>query len=615
MKDMNNTNHNVFYKNSIFVILILALILRLIGIDRSFSNDELSAISRLGYTDFSSLISLGVMPDGHPAFTQVFLWFWIKIFPVTEISIRIPFVICSILTMIYTYKIAKILSIKNIGILVISVMSFSAYFVDYSWLARPYSFGFLFSVLSFYFGIKAIKKYQLSTWGLYVLFTVLAMYTHYFSFLSVLVFGVFLLVFYIKEKQIKYLIFAGIICAILFIPHINITRFQLTTGGVGGWLGKPNNGFLLEYIFTIFNKNWLFISIVFLSVIFVFWKEKFWKNILIRKSNKEFLLLFSTFFLVFFIGFFYSKFVNAVLQYSVLIFCSPFLLFVLFYPMKFASQKSFKILFVIVFFGAFISLLFPKSYYEINRFGVFKDIAKHAKTDIKKYKAKAFLNGNSKFYFQFYMNEEDSNHWEFINFNENYNLKNFENEVSKIQENNLVYGWSNIGNPPTILSVIQTYFPYPVHHFYWHNSEYYLFSKDSILEEKDFYKNEKIQLDTNFTNNEYFGVLETSQNILKIKPFSYLVMNVTLDSIEDFDKENTLLVLEKNDKKTSQNLQYVAEKFELKNGKYSARLGVQIDKQKSNDIELKIYIWNKNKMQLKPISATLERWKENEILY
>ena len=72
---------NLSYKAQLYFVLILGLILRLIQLDRSFSNDEFSAYFRFcDEKSFQHFIEFGVMPDGHPAGIQCFLWIWTSFF-------------------------------------------------------------------------------------------------------------------------------------------------------------------------------------------------------------------------------------------------------------------------------------------------------------------------------------------------------------------------------------------------------------------------------------------------------------------------------------------------------------------------------------------------------
>ena len=61
----------------------------------------------------------------------------------------------------------------------------------------------------------------------------------------------------------------NLIPIILFLPHIPITLNHLTYRGVGLWLGKPDNDWLINYIFYIFNESYLILW----SVLLIFLSE------------------------------------------------------------------------------------------------------------------------------------------------------------------------------------------------------------------------------------------------------------------------------------------------------------------------------------------------------
>ena len=75
------------------LIIVVAAVLRFFNYaEIPFTHDELSALSRLYYDNFSTLIREGVMPDGHPAGIQVFLYYWVRFFGEDEWIVKLPFV-------------------------------------------------------------------------------------------------------------------------------------------------------------------------------------------------------------------------------------------------------------------------------------------------------------------------------------------------------------------------------------------------------------------------------------------------------------------------------------------------------------------------------------------
>src|SRR5689334_21187724 len=83
----------------LFVILVAAAWLRFYHLgDISFSNDELSALTRARFDSFHELIEKGVKADGHPALVQVMIWCVIHQFNDDVFTIRLLFALAGIVS-------------------------------------------------------------------------------------------------------------------------------------------------------------------------------------------------------------------------------------------------------------------------------------------------------------------------------------------------------------------------------------------------------------------------------------------------------------------------------------------------------------------------------------
>ena len=92
----------------IYLIILLGVAFRFIPLNQyQFSHDELSGLNRTMYTNFWDELNFGVKIDAHPALIQLFLWFWVKLFGYYEIAIKLPFLICGVLSIWYIYKLGK----------------------------------------------------------------------------------------------------------------------------------------------------------------------------------------------------------------------------------------------------------------------------------------------------------------------------------------------------------------------------------------------------------------------------------------------------------------------------------------------------------------------------
>jgi hypothetical protein len=328
-----------------------------------FTHDEFSAIIRTQYSTFGELIEKGVKPDGHPAGIQVFLFYWVKLFGTNEFIVKLPFIICGLLSVWLIYKIGKEWFNSAVGLIAASFVSFLQYPVMYSQIARPYSSGLCFSLLMVFFWTELIfhpeRRTMLNRVG-YVIAGALCAYNHHFTLLFAFLVGATGL-FFCQGKNLRIYLLLNLLIFILYIPHLPIFFYQLNTGGLEGWLQKPRLDFLLHFVQYIFQ----FSVFVFLLIIVLVSLELYWYKRIPRIRKKFLIISLIWFLLPFLIGYIYSKLVSSVLQYSVLIFSFPFLLFLLFGYFK--TGKAFHKIIVVGLIAAVIipSLIFERKHYEL----------------------------------------------------------------------------------------------------------------------------------------------------------------------------------------------------------------------------------------------------------
>ncbi len=201
----------------LFVILI-GLILRFWRFtDIPFMFDELSAMSRTTFDSFYDLIRYGVIEkDTHPAGIQVFMYYWVYLFGEAEWIVKLPFMLAGLLSVWFSYLIAKLWFNSTTAILTVAYIASLQMFVLYSQIARPYASGLFLTLLLVYSWSKYIRKgYKSMDLVLFVLFAVLASYNHHFSLLFAAIVGISGLWFVEQNKRMSY-IAAGIAIFILY---------------------------------------------------------------------------------------------------------------------------------------------------------------------------------------------------------------------------------------------------------------------------------------------------------------------------------------------------------------------------------------------------------------
>lgn len=322
------------YKNEfipIILILIASTILRFWNFYFiPFTHDEFSALFRTQYSNFYDLIKNGVMPDGHPAGIQIFLYYWIKIFGFSEFWVKLPFTLMGVFSVWILYLIAKEWFGEKTALLASSSMAFMQYFIMYSQIARPYISGLFFTLIMTNYWHKLLFsrnenhgekfKYIIG----FVIGASLCNYNHYFSMMMVVLISAIGIIYLNKDNYKPYLL-SLVLIVLFFIPHLKIFFYQLGLRGLG-WLGVPTSTFFIDFLSYLFHYNIYLLAgvLIFFFVSFLYYLKK-------RKSiKKEHVFVFILAVFPFIIGYFYSIYRAPVLQYSCLIFSAPFLLMLLF---------------------------------------------------------------------------------------------------------------------------------------------------------------------------------------------------------------------------------------------------------------------------------------------
>lgn len=367
----------------LLVILLLAAALRFYDYAGfSYSNDELSALFRtVGFHNLKQLIEGGVLTDRHPAGVQVFLYYWVNFFGNSEASLRFPFVLTGIFSVLFAYLVAARWFNKVAGLFAASAVAFLKFTILFSQIARPYSPGLLLSLVMVWFwtrllfpnSLQSSRNLLMNSIG-YSLMTASCMYVHYFCGLfAIIVAGTGLL--YLNRSILKYYLPSLAVSAILFIPHVPITLSHMSHKGLGEWLGKPDKDWIWNHIRYIFNDSSLLLLVLglfFLGSLIYYRRQTHW--------NKFQFICIAWFLIPALTGYFYSVYINPVLQNSLLIFSFPYLVFFLVsWVPDTLDYKKLILLSAFTLFGTF-DTVFMQDYYREQHFGEFRGVAEKINT-------------------------------------------------------------------------------------------------------------------------------------------------------------------------------------------------------------------------------------------
>jgi mannosyltransferase len=236
------------------LLVILNLILKVLFISsNSLGGDEPFTVYH-AQMDVPTIIHQLSYYNNPPLF-EIILHFWIKVFGISEMSVRFPSLIFSSFTVFFIHKIGKCFFTYRIGLVAGLLFTFSNYHIEFSHEARVYALFALLTAISMYCFLLLLSKEKDSKYYfLLLVLNVLLIYAHYFGFFVIIIQTIALVTLKEAWKKpfYKYLLYL-VLLGVLYIPHLKILleRFADTTGN-GTWLQAPIG------IESIYNMLWQF---------------------------------------------------------------------------------------------------------------------------------------------------------------------------------------------------------------------------------------------------------------------------------------------------------------------------------------------------------------------
>lgn len=560
---------NTIRQNWLFsLILIIGIAYRFIPIfNYEFSHDELSGLSRTVYPTFLEEINKAIKIDAHPALVQLFLWYWVKLFGYNEIAIKLPFLLCGIFSIYYIYSFGKTFFTKNTGIIASTIVSCSFIFLVYSSYSRMYITGVLFSILFLISIFKILFDENVKTkdYFIFVLFSLLCAYNHHVSSLFAFI-AVALSFFYINKAQLKKYLTFCLLAIILYLPHLPITLYQFSIGGigaqVGGWLPPPRTNEIYFFLKTLFGCGTSGIIIMFLFLIFIL-ISIFKLTPISRKQT----FLFWLFVINYLIIHLYSVFKNPILQNSGLLFCgiSLILLVCSFLASFTQKQATLASLLLIVLFG----------FQNFNEKHLFSKVHTHEfEQQVRTYLSieKDFgVNSVSGIFAseEVFVSIYEKKYNKIINHitvydSEFSSISHLREHLKSLHQSYIILGGLN----PLTIQLIKEYYPYVFSHNEGYFSNVLVLSKikqptydTSILEnvniensklkvitntqKKLIFTNSKVEFAINKSDDEFPFNIELGINKSNLKQYQFLVgkLSIEADSISQLGNDKLCLVV------------------------------------------------------------------------
>lgn len=278
--------------------------------------------------DVPSIIRL-LSTGNNPPLFEIVLHYWIKIFGISPLSVRIPSLIFSSIAVGLLYIIGSGIFNRRIGIYASLIFIFSNFQIALTHEARVYELLGMLACLSMYLYLKILsltesmemnepnsKNPLMQVICLSVINTLL-IYSHYFGLFVILVQVLFLILNWgIFKKRWKLFLLGWAITLILYIPNIIVVLTRFTESAKGTWISKPSGIQDAYNMLRIFSNAPIVATII--IVIFAIRGIQFYQN---KAKNKFatpgsfvgfwFVFIFSLMFVVsFWIPMFYARYLT-----------------------------------------------------------------------------------------------------------------------------------------------------------------------------------------------------------------------------------------------------------------------------------------------------------------
>lgn len=368
-----NNNLKKIKLNFILIgILILAAVLRLyhLGFQSIWADEISTMINTHPSLTNSQLIENINNKEGFPYFYFMLMKMLHTIFGYNLMVPRFFSAIIGVVSVLMIYKLGKALDNKQLGYIAAILLTINEFAIYTSQDARPYSIILLAIILSFYSLVLYIKNQNIKTVIYYGLSVGFLLNCSFFGILNVFSQAIILLIIFIFNKDkinfIKHTFFAFTIGALLFLP--NLTKLFTLFGIKSFWIPKPT----LDTVINVFNEfvSYNIYAIYLLIALFLYFigfliisNKKQDKN----SANKVyFVSFFLLTWIIVFGGIMYVKSIlgSSVFLHRYLIGLLPALLLLFAFILTLISNKLLRIGTTIVLVSIlFIQTVFIKNYY------------------------------------------------------------------------------------------------------------------------------------------------------------------------------------------------------------------------------------------------------------
>ncbi len=284
----------------------------------------------------------------------------------SELVLRILPFFFGVLSIVLIYSLGEILFDKKTGVMSAFLLAISPFHIYYSQELRPYTLAVLLVMFSVYYFVKSLKKNNLFSWVLFIIFTTLSLYTHSILLFILVVENFYFFLFIKKHKNIFIRwMFVQLTIFLLYLPQFFTLIDQLFNRkilDVFFWVPKPSWTTFI-HTFNIFNLGYNGSRLIYYFGFFIFSSLFLYGVIVGSKYYRETLLLLSWLFIPLIGSALLSKFLDkaSIYLYRIFIFVLPSYLIIIAYGIVNLRRYFSRFVVISIIVLTFISLY---SYYK-----------------------------------------------------------------------------------------------------------------------------------------------------------------------------------------------------------------------------------------------------------
>jgi uncharacterized membrane protein len=244
------------HKIGLVVLVVIAIVSRFYNLTyQSLWFDELYVMNVANPENTLQDIMVYMQSEFHPPFHFFLSYFTFNIFGYNDLVGRSISAVLGIIGIIAIYFLGLEIRDRRLGFIMAVLTTVNSYHIYHSQEIRMYITLFCVSTLSVLFFLRTLKSNKTQPFVIYVLFTALMLYTHYYGVFIVIAQGIyFLTLLYEKQTRAtaKRVFWALLISSILFLPYI---PFILSTANREHWIGIPPIWFFFVYLYDYVGKD------------------------------------------------------------------------------------------------------------------------------------------------------------------------------------------------------------------------------------------------------------------------------------------------------------------------------------------------------------------------